>query len=126
MSQNKERKIGLKIILVLLSLMFAFVSVQKIIGVPTMMDNMAALNYGNGLTRLIGVVEIIAVVALWISKFRNLSLAILIVILAGAAGSHIAGGHPWMQVIPAVTLSLLAAIALLLNDRQETLNYFLK
>lgn len=46
-------------------------------------------------------------------------------ILAGAAGSHIAGGHPRMQVIPAVTLSLLAAIALLLNDRQETLNYFL-
>lgn len=127
MSTNKEgRQIGLKIVLGLLSILFVFVSVQKIVAVPAMMDNMAALNYGSGLTRLIGIIEIIAVAALWTSAFRNLSLAVLIIILAGAAGSHIAGGHPGVQVIPHFTLSLLAALALFLNGRQATIHYFLK
>ena len=122
---KKEKKIGLKILLVLLSLLFLFVAIQKVLGVDEMIKNMAALKYNYSTTVFIGVLEIAAVVCLWFSKLRKISLMILLIILAGAVGSHLAGGHPVVQVIPHFIFSTLIVLSLFLDDKEAFKSYFL-
>jgi hypothetical protein len=96
-SLSKGRRIALYVLLGLISAFYLFIGGQKVIGVEGMVSRMAEIHYPPWATRLIGIVEVTAVLALWWRRSRTLALSALILVMAGAAGSHIAFGHPASQ-----------------------------
>lgn len=123
-TSSKARRITGYVLLGLLSLLFAFVGGQKVVGAEQMMTNMAEMHYGGGATRLIGVLELMAVAALWWRRTRTLTLLGLLLIMAGAAGTHLGAGHPPAQVAPVFVIATVIGCALVV-DRGRALWDFL-
>ncbi len=99
---------------ILIALLFVIFGGMKVVGVEHIMNRMAEIHYSATITRLIGVIEFIAIIGLFLPKFRLVSLFIFLLIMAGAAGSHIGGGHK----LNAVAMHFLIAIPLLIGMYQ--------
>lgn len=123
-TSSKARRVTGYVLLGLLSLLFAFVGGQKIVGAEQMMANMAEMHYGGGATRLIGVLEMLAAAALWWPRTRTLTLMGLLLVMAGAAGSHLGFGHPPAQAAPVFVIATVIGCALVV-DRGRALWDFL-
>lgn len=117
---SRGRRIGLTVLLVLLTLLFLAVSVTKIYPAEFMATNMGELHYGRPSVLLIGLLELAAVIGLWLPRYRTLALSVLLLIMAGSAGSHWGFGHPPGEVIPSFVVATLVFTALWL-DRGEAL-----
>jgi hypothetical protein len=81
------------------------------------------MHYPPWATRLIGVVEVAAVAGLWWRRTRTAALSALILIMAGAAGSHVAFGHATEPLVVAGIAGVLGAT--LFVDRGRGLWHFL-
>ena len=103
------------VLLGLLSLLYFVTGAAKVVMIEFMMTNMAEINFGTVPTVIIGVVEIIAVVGVWIPRFRTLSLSVLLLIMAGAAGAHWGYGHPVGEVLPSFIVAGLTFAAMWLD-----------
>ena len=111
----------------LLSLLFLIVGTAKLIGAPFMIDGMAAMHYSPLVTRLIGVLELVAVAGLWWSRTRTLVLTLLPLIFAGAAGSHLGSGQPPAEVLPKFIGFAAVLITAFVADRgREAVRFFLR
>lgn len=100
---------------VLVSLLFVVVSIPKLIQLDFMMANMAEINFGTLSTIVIGAIELLAVILLWLPKWRTLALCVLLLIMAGSAGAHWGFGHPPTEVIPSFVVALLVFVTLWLD-----------
>lgn len=112
---SRGRRIGLIVLLVLLTLLFLLVSVTKIYPAEFMATNMGELHYGRPSVFIIGLLELAAAVGLWIPRYRTLALSVLLLIMAGSAGSHWGFGHPAAEVVPSFIVATLVFAALWLD-----------
>lgn len=118
-SRSRVSRYLLVALLVVISGLFLFVGGLKVLGAQEMHANMATLHYAAAATYLIGAIEIVAVVALWFRRTRLVSLAVLLLILAGAVGTHIAGGHGIGSTTMIWGFSLLIAAAIYLSGGRD-------
>jgi hypothetical protein len=123
--RSRAQRITLYVLLGLLSLLFLFVGALKVGGVDPMMTNMAAINYGTAATMLIGWTEITAVAGLWWRPTRLLSLSVLLLMMAGAAGSHLGAGDPVATVIPQFVIALVIAGTIFADQGRTALAFLL-
>ena len=123
---TRGRRIGLLVLLVLLSLLFVLVSVTKIYPAELMATNMGELHYGRPSVVIIGLLEFAAVVGMWMPRFRTLALSVLLLIMAGSAGSHWGFGHPVAEVLPSFIVALLVFAALWLDRGRELWAFVLR
>lgn len=122
---GRVRRTVLYGLLGLISLFYLVIGGQKVVGSEAMVARMAELHYPAWATRLIGLIEVGAVVALWWRRSRTWALSFLILIMAGAAGSHLAYGHPPTQVATVFGIAGILGATLLL-DRGPEIARFLK
>lgn len=117
---------GLYSLLGLISLFYIFIAGQKVLGAEKMLARMAELHYPWWATRLIGLVELSAVFGLWWHRTRTLALSSLILIMAGAAGSHIAYGHPMSQWGVVFVIALFIGGTAILDRGKQILRFLLR
>ena len=126
-SLSKARRGTLYVSLALLTVLFGIVGTAKLVGAPFMLDGMAAMHYGPLVTRLIGLVELIAVAGLWWPRTRTLVLTLLPLIFAGAAGSHLGSGQPPAEVLPKFAVFGAVLLAAYVADRgRDAVRFFLR
>ncbi len=89
-------KIFKTVLIVLFGLQFIGIGIMKVVmpffGVNMFLDNMAHLGYSHTGTIIVGLVDLIGGIALFIPKFRGYALVGLSLLLAGAIGAHITAG----------------------------------
>ena len=112
---TRTRRVALTVLLVLLTLLFTLVSVTKIYPAEFMATNMGELHYGRPSVLVIGLLEFAAVIGLWFARYRTLALSVLLLIMAGSAGSHWGFGHPTAEVLPSFIVAALVFLALWLD-----------
>lgn len=98
---------------------FMIFGLMKVAGAEDMVKNMAYIHYDLSITRAIGIIEITAVIGLFISKFRILSLLFLLVILAGAVGSHIGAGQGLDAIKIPLSIALLVILTLYISIKKN-------
>ena len=123
-NQSRNKTLLLKMLLGFLTLVLAVTGGAKVLMLEFMMTNMAEVNAGPAATVLIGVVELIAAVGLWIRRYRTPALAVFLLILAGATGIHWGAGFEPARVVAPAVIALLVALTLWL-DRGALLWKFL-
>ena len=123
---SKARKIGLRVVLGLLTFLYFVTGAAKVVMLEFMMTNMAEINFGTVPTMIIGVIEVIAVVGLWLPRYRTLSLSVLLLIMAGAAGAHWGFGHPVGEVLPSFIVAGLTFAALWLDRGRALWDFVLR
>ncbi len=109
---TKQAKIAYWTLNILIALPFVIFGGMKIVGADQMMNRMAEIHYSAAITRLIGIIEFITVIGLFLPKFRLASLFTFLLIMAGAVGSHIGGGHPLNTVVMPFLIAILILIGM--------------
>jgi uncharacterized membrane protein len=100
----------------LISLVYTVAGYQKVIGKEPMKSRMAEMNHGGIVMTLIGVVEIIGVVALWFPITRPWALICLLPFSIGGLAAHIVLKHNFRERnIPAVLMIIAILFALYLD-----------
>ena len=112
---SRGRRIALLSLLGLLTALFLLVSVTKIYPAEFMATNMGELHYGRPSVLIIGLLEFAAAICLWLPRYRTLALSVLLLIMAGSAGSHWGFGHPVGEVLPSFIVAGLLFLALWLD-----------
>ena len=79
---------------------------------------MPAMHYGEAPTRLIGLLEVMGALALLVPRLRTPALLGLMLLMAGAIGSHWAAGHAFAHGAAANISFVVLAITLFV-DRPE-------
>ncbi len=113
----KAERITLWIAVALAAILFAPIGLAKFMADESLVRSMALLHYSETFTRLLGLAEILGAIGLIVANTRIPAALGLMMIMAGAVGSHIAGGHP-LQDATAATIAwlVLATIAVLERD----------
>lgn len=107
--------------LALVSTQLLVVGVGKAIPLPVFADNMRALHFGVGATRLIGALEVLGVIGLWLPRWRSTATRCLQAILFGAIGAHIGAAQPLQAAFAAAgAIVLLEAAHWLLPNASRT------
>ena len=125
-TRGRLAAIALNALLGLLTLMLVVTGGAKVIGAEFMMANMAELHYGPAATVAIGVVELLAAVGLWVRRYRTLSLAAFLLILAGGVGSHWGFGHPAERIAPPFAIAVLTFATLWLDRGRALWDFVLR
>ncbi|WP_108976243.1 DoxX family protein [Leptospira ryugenii] len=92
---------------------------MKVIGAEQMLQNMANLHYGEGFTRLLGLLEVVLGISIWFSKYRLPSLVILFGIFSGAIGSHLGHGDVLPSIAPASLFFVMTLVLFFLHPRTQ-------
>ena len=93
----------------LLAVLFVAQGVIKVGGSPTWVSRFREWGYPDHLYMVIGVVELLAGIALLIPRFAAFGAVVLIVVMAGATGTHMVHREP-QSLTTILLLALLAAI----------------
>jgi putative oxidoreductase len=104
----------------LLVVWMLYVGGGKALWMAPFTESMPAMNYGEASTRIIGWLEVIGAVALLVPRLRAPSLLGLMLLMAGAIGSHWAAGHAFSDAA-AATISLVVLAITFFVDRPELL-----
>jgi putative oxidoreductase len=91
----------------LVSLVFLFAGVAKLIGVDAMIALYDTIGVGHWFRYVTGIVEITGAVLLWIKGRQAIGAALLSATMAGAVVAHLTVLGP--SIFPALILGLLAA-----------------
>lgn len=103
---DRYRKYASNIVFGLLSVAMIGLGGMKIIGPEMVEANFASINLTLGVARVIGVIEVLAAIGLWIKPYRVVSSIVLALIYAGATGSHLGAGQGVQAAFPAITLAI--------------------
>jgi len=97
------------ILSILLALVFVAVGISKLVGPPSVhwARRFQHWGYPTGSHYAIGILEIVAGIAIVIPRWRRMAAAILMIIMAGALCTHAIHGE-WTRVIPPLFLGGLA------------------
>jgi uncharacterized membrane protein YphA (DoxX/SURF4 family) len=104
----------------LLVVWMLYVGGGKALWMAPFSERMPAMHYGEAPTRLIGLLEVVGALALLFPRLRAPALLGLMLLMAGAIGSHWAAGHPFAGGA-AATISFVVLVIALLVDRPELL-----
>ncbi|MCY1022239.1 DoxX family protein [Pyxidicoccus sp. MSG2] len=104
----------------LLVVWMLYVGGGKALWMAPFSERMPAMHYGEAPTRLIGLLEVAGALALLFPRLRAPALLGLMLLMAGAIGSHWAAGHPFAGGAAATISFIVLAIALFV-DRPELL-----
>src|SRR5688500_16056237 len=113
----KTKKILMWVCIALLSLLFLGAGGGKLAGQAT--ENFARWGYSTTLMYLIGVMELLGAIGLWIPLLRKWAAMGLIGIMIGAAYTHILNGEYLMLILNTV-MAILALGVIWLSDVTET------
>ena len=104
---------------VLLAIGFALASLPKLSAADGMVAELGRLGVSNGLTRVIGALELLGaaglVVGLRVGALGIAAATGLVLLMAGAVGYHLKAHDPAQKAVPSLVLLLLAALALVLR-----------
>lgn len=97
------------ILSILLAFVFVAVGTSKLLGRPSMhwAQRFQRWGYPAGSSYVIGILEIIAGIAILIPRWRKIAAAAFMIIMVGAVSTHALHGE-WARVIPPVLLGTLA------------------
>lgn len=104
----------------LLVVWMLYVGGGKALWMAPFSERMPAMHYGEAPTRLIGLLEVVGALALLVPRLRAPALLGLMLLMAGAIGSHWAAGHPFAGGA-AATISFVVLVIALFVDRPELL-----
>jgi putative oxidoreductase len=107
---NKLRTIGVWILQVLLAALFAIQGIVKLSGSPAWVSRFRGWGYPDHFYFVVGLVELIAAIALLIPRVAKLGALLLIVVMAGATATHVV--HRESQVFTPLLLIALLLITL--------------
>jgi len=107
---NKLRTIGVWILQVLLAALFAIQGIVKLSGSPAWVSRFRGWGYPDHFYFVVGLVELIAAIALLIPRVAKLGALLLIVVMAGATATHVVHREP--QVFTPLVLIALLLITL--------------
>ncbi len=116
---NLYRKYSGHIIFGLVSIVMLGLGGMKILGPEMIEQNFASLNLTLGVARVIGVIEVLAVIGLWVKPYRVVSSTVLALIYAGATGAHLGAGQGIEAAFPAITLAVLVLAGNLIEKGWE-------
>jgi uncharacterized membrane protein YphA (DoxX/SURF4 family) len=108
---SKFANIGTWIIQVAAAILFIMMGGQKLIGMEEAVANFAKWGYPGFMVYLIGFFELLGAIGLLIPRFAGLAAVGLIMILMGAAFTHLSHGEYDMAPVPIVLIILLAVVA---------------
>lgn len=83
---------------------------MKLVGVESMLQNMANLHYPEWFTRFLGLGEVSLAILIWIPVFRLPALVLLFGIFSGAIGSHLGHGDVIGSILPASVFLILTTL----------------
>ena len=124
--RGRIARIVLYVLLGLLTFVLVVTGGAKVIQADFMVVNMAEIHYGTAATIVIGVVELLTAAGLWTRRYRTLSLAVFLLILAGGVGSHWGFGHPTERIVPPAAIALLTFGALWLDRGRALWDFVLR
>ena len=104
------KKIGTWILQGLLAAVFLFAGTMKLAGSAEMVQNFHHFGYGDGFRIFIGACEVAGGIALLIPQVTTLASLGLMVIMVGAAYTHLAHNDGWGAATPAIVLFVLLGI----------------
>jgi hypothetical protein len=110
------QKIALYVILGLLSLNFVPAGIMAALLMDPFKANLTVMHYAPAFMVFLGLVEALCGIGIWFPRFRNLALLTLLLIMAGAIGSHIANGQPLVSIAFAVGVSACILVAAWLSN----------
>jgi len=100
----------------LIALAFLAASLGKLTSSPGVLERFATYGYPEGFHLLIGVVELAGAILLLIPRTSRYAIAILSVIVIGAAGTHLINDPP-VELIRPLVFAIFLAAAWLTNGR---------
>ena len=95
------------ILSVLLGLLFIFTGSAKVLGSPMMLEQFQNWGYPLWFATLVGIIEVVGAVLLFIPASRLFGCIALAVIMIGAIGTHVVNGE-WVNAV--VPLGILIAL----------------
>ncbi|MDE0744072.1 MAG: DoxX family protein [Woeseiaceae bacterium] len=107
---NKINKYLIPLVKILLSLAFLSAGAFKIIGAEQMVGMYEMIGWGQWFRYVTGIIEVTAVVLIWLPNKQVFGAALLVCTMIGAFIAHIALSIP--GVFAAITLGVLAAYIL--------------
>lgn len=114
-------KILKTVLVVLFGVQFIVIGLMKVImpffGVNMFLDNMTHLGYSHTGTIIIGLVDLIGGIALFVPKFRGYAIIALTLLLSGAVGAHITAGDGIDKILGGAGFCLFGFAALFFIDK---------
>ena len=118
----KAKKVGLWVIQFLIATLFVLQGVAKLTDGGGWVERFAEWGYPNGFVVVVGVVELIAAVGVLIPATAVIGAVLLIIIMVGAAFTHLTHGE--IQVI--TNIIVIALCLLIIRGRQTQLKTWLQ
>ena len=106
---SKTKKVVQLAAIGLMALLFLITSAAKLSGAAT--ENFHHWGYNEPFMYAVGVVELICAIALMIKNIRRFAIGILILLMIGAAFTHLRSHEPWMLLVNAAVIAILLLIA---------------
>ena len=112
---NHVRSIAVWVLHILLVAMFALQGIAKLASSPGWVSRFKAWGYPDNFYLVIGAMELVGAVALFIPRLAGFGALILLAVMAGATITHLAHGEP--QIV--TTLILMALLTLVAYIRRS-------
>jgi len=112
---NQVRSIAVWVLHILLAAMFALQGIAKLASSPEWVSRFKAWGYPDNFYLVIGAMELVGAVALFIPRLAGFGALILLAVMAGATITHLAHGEP--QIV--TTLILMALLTLVAYIRRS-------
>ena len=114
MSQSKAKNITGWVLQILLGVFFVLLSgVPKLMGEAEVAANFERWGYPDWFLMLTGVLELLGAIGLLIPMTAGWAASGLVLVMLGAAWTHISNNEGFMAVVPLSFLALLAVVAYL-------------
>lgn len=109
------KKTVLTVLLVAIGLIYLAASALKLLSIPSMVTNLAEMNFEGRWRYFIGITELIGVAGLMVYRLRPLALVALWPYAAGGFALHLAFDHDPSRMAPAIAAFILIPIALAID-----------
>ena len=113
MGQSKAKKIVGWVLQILLGVLFLLSGVQKLMGEAEVAANFERWGYPDWFLMVTGVLELLGGIGLLIPMTAGLAASGLVLLMLGAAWTHISSNEGFVAVVPLSFLALLAVVAYL-------------
>ena len=109
---KKSKRITSIVLMTIPSLMLVMSSVMKLTGAKQMVESLSKAGMGNYNLFLLGLIELLSVILLWVPKTRNIGFFLVCSYLGGALSVELASG----RIPTAAILLTIIWIAVFLKD----------
>ena len=119
MGRRKIRNVVTWILSVLLALAFLLAGLPKVLGLAAWIHKFSSWGYPKSLLLLIGTLEVLGAILLLIPRFAGYAVGSLIIVMLGAAYTHLANGEGWAVIRPLLFLCFLVLVGWLKRPRKQ-------